>query len=139
MKYWSILRHFLFMNLITKFFGKKSWYVQVSVGAFEGKKIVWIKSDSYSINIFLTNSFIFVLDRGHLLCKLLNCSTQNIEFLKSDTILFWLYLGSLTLHRKLLVLEMYLWMSPFKWNMSQPSRIFVDINKTVAHFFLDIL
>ena len=40
-------------------------------------------------------------------------------------ILFCLYLSSPISYRKLLVLKTKLWMSPFKWNMSQPSRMSV--------------
>ena len=53
-------------------------------------------------------------------------------------ILFCSYLGSPIWHRKLIVLETKLWMSPFKWNMYQPSRMLVagDIKqKAAAHFF----
>ena len=53
-----------------------------------------IKSDSYSINmnIFHIDSFIFILNHGQLLWKLLDCSTQNIEFMKSDTPFWFCYL-----------------------------------------------
>ena len=48
-------------------------------------------------------------------------------------ILFSSYLGSPISHRILLVLETKLWMSPFKWNMFQSSRMHVagDIKQTL--------
>ena len=56
--------------------------------------------------------------------KILDCPISN--FLEIwYLILIWLYLGFLISYRDVLLLQTELWIPPFKWNMYQPSRIFL--------------
>ena len=54
------------------------------------------------------------------------------------SILFCLYLSSLISYRKVFVLQTELWIPPFKWIMSQPSRVFMtrEIKQKLRYIFL---
>ena len=55
-------------------------------------------------------------------------------------ILFCLYLSSLILYRKVFVLQTELWISPFKWVMSQTSSMFVarEIKRKLKRKFSEV-
>ena len=99
--------------------------------------------ESYRIGSFVQDSFPFI---DFLHCFLgVFCSFYKIALIWIFRIwyfiLFCVYLSFLILYRNVFVLQTELWITPFKWHMSEPTSIFIarEMKQTMWHIQIDAI